>query len=545
MMPFKFTKPDYIFFVVTFIAFYSLNRLTISTNDDFFYKFIGGMSGGINGVYIPVKSFKDAIISQIQDYQLANGRFIAHLITNYFCGVVGIRIFEIINSLIFILLCIGITILTRLEFIQSKIDKFIIILLLFLLPIPARTLLGHIAMSINYLWTSCFIIYFLVLLKLNRKEQFTSNRFNRIIIFLLCFICGSFQESFSIGLSVGLFIYYCFHLNEFKGYLRWSIIAFWLGTCFVTLAPSNFLRFNNEIINNNLSGIGKYIFNTAHIFINSNLLLLLIITNIILYFRNSNELKLFWKDNSVYFITIITNILFTTIVYTGNHQLTCINLFSLLLIIKFIYKFIPIFYFQKYGNTFSIIACIFLFLTYIPIYKYRETCYKGYQELFNQQVNNGILISPQFINNSIQLKENILSLNFTYHELPDAWFKKGLSLYLSSGKDKNLVKAILPQEKSELISLCNKSNEFPNNIYYCKDKHYFIIKQKKEDNNQIYVTKEGNILSKLANLVINKDFNTDDITEITNSFTDGEYKYTVILEVKRRIKKIILLKQPT
>lgn len=540
MIPFKFTKSDYLFFIVIFIAFYLLNRFTISTNDDFFYKFIGGASGGINGDYIPVKSFKDAIISQIQDYQLANGRFIAHLITNYFCGVVGVRIFEIINSLIFILLYIGIMILTRLEFNQSKIDKFIIILLLFLLPTPARTLLGHMAMSINYLWTSCFIIYFLILLKLNQKEQSTSNYFKRIIIFLLCFICGSFQESFSIGLSVGLFIYYCFHFNDLKGNLKWYIISFWLGTCFVTLAPSNFLRFNNEIINNDLSGISKYIFNIANIFINSNLLLLLITINIILYFRNAKGLILFWKDNSTYFITIITNILFTTIVYTGEHQLTCINLFSLLLIIKLIYRFIPAFYFQKCGNALPITICTFLFLMYIPIYKYRLTCYKGYQELFNQQANNGILIAPQFINNSIQLKENILSFNFTYHELPDSWFKRDLSLYLTSGKDENFVKAILPQEKSELISLCNKNNEFQNNIYYCKNKRFFIIKQKKEDNNQIYVTKEGNVLSKLANLIINKDFNTDDITEITNSFTDGEYKYTVILEVKRRIKKIIL-----
>lgn len=540
MVPFKFTKSDYLFFIVIFIAFYALNRLTISTNDDFFYKFIGGASDGINGNYIPVKSFRDAIISQIQDYQLANGRFIAHLITNYFCGVVGIKIFEVINSLIFILLCIGITILTRLEFVQSKIDKFIIVLLLFLIPVPAQTLLGHMAMSINYLWTSCFIIYFLVLLKSNQKGQFTGSHFKRIITFLLCFICGSFQESFSIGLSIGLFIYYCFHLNDFKGYLRWIIIAFWLGTCFVTLAPSNFLRFNNEIINNDLSGISKYIFNIAHIFINSNLLLLLIIVNIILYFRNSNELKLFWKDNSIYFITIIANILFTTIVYTGNHQLTCINLFSLLLIINFIYRFIPVFYFQKYRNVFPITICIFLFLTYIPIYKYRVMSYKGYQELFNQDVNNGILIAPQFIDNTIKLKNNLLASNFTYHEIPDTWFKEGLSLYLSSGKDKHFVKAILPQEKSELISLCNPKNEYQNNIYYCKDKHFFIIKQKKEDNSQIYAIKEDNILSKLANLIINKDFNTDNITDITSNFTEGEYKYTIVLEVKRHIKKIIL-----
>ena len=47
----KLRRTDYFFLFIVLIGFYLLYRFSIFTSDDYYYSFIGGMSGGINDEY--------------------------------------------------------------------------------------------------------------------------------------------------------------------------------------------------------------------------------------------------------------------------------------------------------------------------------------------------------------------------------------------------------------------------------------------------------------------------------------------------------------
>ena len=83
-------KKHYIIFFIIGICFYLLNQFSPFISDDYFYTFIKGSKR-------PIESLNDAIKSQMYDYFHYNGRFIIHVIIQYYCGVLGIQIFQIIS----------------------------------------------------------------------------------------------------------------------------------------------------------------------------------------------------------------------------------------------------------------------------------------------------------------------------------------------------------------------------------------------------------------------------------------------------------------
>lgn len=531
-------KSDYIFLFVLFVLFYLLNRFSIFTCDDLYYSFIAGMSGGINSEYILVESFSDAVKSNIYDYMHWNGRFIVHTLTSYFCGVLGLSLFRVLNSIIFTLLIGGVIKLVRNEFGYNKTDKFLILLLLFVFMQVGAIFLGHIAYVINYLWTSCGIIYFLLLYN-NIRD---GNKYNigliNILLFIFGIIIGSLQESFTIGLSCALFFYYCFNFKELKGSTVWLVIGFWLGTCIVTFAPGNFVRLEGEAGKVGFNMFMRYVNNFGHLICDSRLLLICILLTIIVYLRNKTFMVDFLKKNVIYYLVIMFNSIVVILVYTGKWQLTCIELFSMILIIKLIYSFLFELT-QKYGLILNSVIVFILLMLYIPIYKDRVINYSRYESIHSKCPIDGVIVDKDFIEKGRYIGDRSFLSNYCYYDFNDLqlFTLKGLSLVKSGGKDINFVTAILPDTPYNIEALFKD-----NNAKYIYDKRYraiyFRYPKDKIVENITFVVEPTGFSSQIRNKIFNIECQKNNPVYNLNTYKYSDYIYNVYYEELFNVRDI-------
>lgn len=533
----NFKKSDYIFLLIVFIGFYLLYRFSISTNDDNVYLFIAGMSGGVDGQYIPVDSFKDAVLSQKYDYMYANGRVIIHALTSYFLGVVGLDIFRILNSIVFVLLLLGLIKLLRSEFGYNRTDKYIILFLLFfLMPDIKGIFLGHVAFVMNYLWTACAIVYFIILYrKIKYSVQFKT--IVNILLFIVGLLIGSLQESFSIGISGALFIYYCFNFKEFKGSIIWLVIGFWIGTCIVTLAPGNFLKLESYPIGRRFDGLIKYVSNLGYLICNSKLSVISIILMIITYLSNKNEFKNFIKKNQLFLLSNIFNGIIVIITYAGERQLTSIELFSLILIIKLLYinSAAAI---ERHTIIINTVIIISILCIYPFVYKYRKLNYNKYENFSNRPVIGGTIVDKDYLSINKYLNDRSISkyyVGYTGTFINTEW---GQSLLRTKGRDLEYVKLILPIDKYELEELFDKrgitesKNIYVNNedyeyIHDSNDIYYFRVPQDNEIVSLKYVA-TPKLLGKLRSYIFNTPYTQLETINSTTTYIYNNYRYYIM-----------------
>ena len=515
--------------IVCGLLFYLLDRFSLFINDDYYYSFISG-SG------LPIDSIADVIKSQSYDYFHTNGRFIVHSIVQFFCGMVGMDIFACINSVVFVLF-----LYYTLKFLVSKrattkVNHILLVfLMLFLVSGIPYIYLNNIACAVNYLWTSCVILMFMNLYDSTLDGKKKSTLVN-VMSFLFAVVVGAFQESFSIGLSGALFIYYCFNLKKLKGSILYLVIGLWIGTCLVTLNPANLLRFGRQGGSMGESLIMQIITRVYTIILNTPILDLLILVLSVSYYKYRDKTKQFLKENCIWLWSIVINSLFVIfIAYTGAHQLTSISLFSLIVLMKFILTCHKS-YAERYGKLVAVIAALFIFVLYIPVYKYRYEIHRGHNELVDKagKTKDGIVIAPEYCK-CCAGRTNWIAWNFTRHEIYKEFSKKGISLWLTRGERDDLVTSILPDSKENIISNCIVEHELNDNFYKTNDGYYFVLRLKKDVdvlNNHIEVSYKPNLASKIKGMIKNVSPVMKEYFSLStlDTFDDSEYNYFVLYD---------------
>lgn len=525
---------DLIFFIVVFIAFYLLDRFNPFIADDYAYRFFHDES--IGGLRI-VDSLKDAIIFQAHDYMTHNGRFIVHTLTAYFCGKLGIEWFRIINSMIFVLLVYGVLILIRREFGRKHIDKYIIAFILFLfMPCPGMIWLGSIAMCINYLWSACAITYFMILYKAIAENKKTYNIGIKILFFFIGLLVGSLQESFSLGISAALFFYYCFNLKKFKNAVPYLVIGFWLGTLIVAFAPGNFVRMGQV---NNLEGgfsLIKLFSNFSQVIFNAKLFVVLCLSLLVLLIKNKFGFVKFISENILYVLTIVFCIVVSLIIFSGERQITCIELCSCILLIKLLYEYCSNFIESRCRlvNSFLIVLfCAF----YIPIYTNRAFAYNSLEALYQKPVVGQSIVFPEYWDHIRKLNANYFGSRFTQRlDFSERWMYPSFSNYLSNGKDSQLVTAILCEDKRTIVENYEKYNV--DGCYYSKKYKYFVIRGLV--NTPITMFKEyyepSTFLGKVKRIVLNRNDSVNcRNTQVSSFFDDRQYRYYILNEKSYKV----------
>ena len=467
----KFTPHDYAFLLITGVLFYLLNRFTpFPIWDDVMYQYKPAIGGGeFDKILEPISSLRDVFTSQTHDYLYANGRFIVHCIVQCFCGLWGIESFRIASTLVFLFLFAGLLKLMRLKFDTRLTDKYLIAFSLFcLLPIPGGSVLwGTVAFSVNYLWTSCAIIWFLYLyFKLQRRAKNLPAIAN-IGLFLMALITGSLQESFSIGISGALFLYYCFHLKDLKGSVAWLIIGFWIGSCFVILAPANFIR--AEHVSGNSFNLFGYLTRLAHVIPDLKVFFLLILVLSAYYLKSGKDCIHFIRQHSFWLSAMLITILFAGgIAYSGKRQMTSVELFSLILLLALAYaawgKAI-----SGHHRTISIASVLLIGMLYVPVYAARKEDHTQQMKVLQRlkSFKEKIFVAEEYQSHYMKKFDTYLFENYIasmYSWTDDLVFQQQLSIIASEGKNPYQL-IVLPRTPEFIIKQCTPENRLQEGVY--------------------------------------------------------------------------------
>ena len=324
----------WIFLFVTTVLFGLWTLLSPYTGDDLRYHCMFA-NYDIDSSRL-VKSMKDVIASNIVHFKYVNGRILAHLMIQTFTGITGKLPFIILNPLFFtayiVLICqLG------LRHISWRGLLWTVGLVLFLMPNFHMEYLWMCG-AINYLWSSVFILLFLLLLRNTEQKNTKDYRWWELILLLLfAFVTGGLHEGITVPLCVGLVINELYIWHKKKSFDRhllrpWLILAFIIGA--LICMGSTIQRAHNqyESFMGSLQerwDCGIYIWSKLH------LIYLMIIILLIAVWRKKVGFKAFVKENIVYLITIACSM--GIAFYTGLNYVRisyAAELFSLILIIQ-------------------------------------------------------------------------------------------------------------------------------------------------------------------------------------------------------------------
>lgn len=212
-----------------FLLILVLNVLTIPYADDFPYS----ISNGIFDIFR---------LEYIQ-YMTWGGRSVAHILARIFLALPKI-VFNVTNSLMFVFLIILIYLHSKGK--NSKDSPltfaFIAILIFVFSPMFGQTVLWETG-ACNYLWTTCIILTFLYIYRMNGMNW--NNRLLVLPIFILGILAGWSNENMGGACILFTLIFLAFKHFEDKRITIWMIAGF-IGACLgfiiMILAPGNVIR---------------------------------------------------------------------------------------------------------------------------------------------------------------------------------------------------------------------------------------------------------------------------------------------------------------
>ena len=235
----QFSLKDYLSFSVIAVCYLLLllQAYPIS-NDDFTYIFHQSTD-------LPITSLGELIDSNIWGYLNVNGRFLVH------CFVQGCLncypLFYICSVLLFGVLIMSMTYLIRRATNRIKGDViYIIVSITSLLPLTATLLYGTVAMTINYMWSAAIYTFFLSIYMHIKEDGVDYSWWKNVLLLIFGLICGSWQESFCIGIAGALCIYHLINIRKLTPSLFCLIVGFGIGAAVLVFAPGNFVRLATE-----------------------------------------------------------------------------------------------------------------------------------------------------------------------------------------------------------------------------------------------------------------------------------------------------------
>ncbi|MGL4392328.1 MAG: DUF3329 domain-containing protein [Fusobacteriaceae bacterium] len=236
-------KSTGILLIVTLIAIFLLNHFSHLTYDEY-------MNSFVRGTWERVENISTAIRSNIKYYKVWGGR------TQFFVQLFLLMpkiIYNIINSIVFILMLIMTYINLGAEFKKKNIFTSLLVIIMiswFGIANFGETTLW-ISSSINYMWWATLLMFFTYYSKklINNKISVPKNNLLFVIVLIIFgFSSGWTNENMVVAIGLTSLIYWFFNRKIIfvdKLTTKFFIIlyvAFGAGAAFLLLAPGNFIR---------------------------------------------------------------------------------------------------------------------------------------------------------------------------------------------------------------------------------------------------------------------------------------------------------------
>ncbi|MBR3794256.1 MAG: hypothetical protein IKK27_10050 [Alistipes sp.] len=382
-------KVEFIFLLVVGLLFYLLNYFSILAGDDWPYCFICenvDYLWDLDSNTIPIEKVSDIFISQYNHWQYTNGRVLVHFIVQLFVGILGIRLFQVCNTLMIVLLIKYICKLCISSDDKYTMTPYLIVFVVFYGLMGfidvGQGYMANVSISVNYLWPSALFVVWLYFFY-HYKDSYRFCVSKKVLLFLFAFIFGAMQESFSVGLSVATFVYFIFNKREFRGYVLFLTLGLWLGTCVLCISPSNIARFFSE---NSNGVLREFLLRFFWLGTNYRLIIPLLILVIGLIIRSCKN-RMFWasfySQNKLMVLTIIFIFLFLFAVgLKGSYQMfTSISLLSIILIVRLLPKNI--------NNTYIGLFVLVIFcIHYVCVLNLRMQQKAQYDNIIDQYIKS-------------------------------------------------------------------------------------------------------------------------------------------------------------
>lgn len=477
---------------------------------------------------MPITSLADAFQDQLRAYFSWNGRVIVHTLTAWFSGVLGMYAFHVANTVAFVLLCAGIIALERRRHGGIRADMCVVVFALFvLMPHPGEIFLSWVAICVNYLWTACAYVWFLVLYERVAECRIKDRWYANVGLMTVALLAGSLQESFSLGISAGLFFYYCFNFKKFRGQIVWLAAGFWIGTVVVAFAPGNFVRLamNDEMTGfSGMERVKQYIANGVMMLSLLKTTWLLAVALVVARYKDKTALRAFCGDNAVLLISIVANSVVALLTLTGSRQLTAIELVSLVLLLRLLNVRYGAF-FSRHGRVVTTVLCAVMLAVYVPVYGARRAARMAYDNWSSASVESKCVIDSVFVPLVNEINDSWFLNNYVNVPKCKPWFYQGISRVRTSGKSNSLLKTTLPMHVAELPKLEYDSN----GVYSDYEKGFYLIRRDADFDEEHLILKTervGGLFADLRAYLFGRPYTLDITGEVQTVTIDG-YKYYV------------------
>lgn len=218
--------------LVVCILFYIMNCWTSFKEDDMEFSLLRNAG------------FMDFLRAQYDHYMTANGRC-ADFFATLFCAYLGKPLFNVVNTLMFA----G---MAHLVSLLSTGRRSVLVLALFIayvglwFPVPGQTML-FVAGSCNYMWA---IVASLLMVYLLRKysRQPRPGKIKTILLILLAFVAGNFNEATSFGFFGGLVLYYLFNRKEINRTVVLVLLSYLAGLVVIMGSPAAWQRASTSVV---------------------------------------------------------------------------------------------------------------------------------------------------------------------------------------------------------------------------------------------------------------------------------------------------------
>ena len=218
--------------LVVCILFYIMNCWTSFKEDDMEFSLL--RNAGL----------MDFLRAQYDHYMTANGRC-ADFFATLFCAYLGKPLFNVVNTLMFA----G---MAHLVSLLSTGRRSVLVLALFIayvglwFPVPGQTML-FVAGSCNYMWA---IVASLLMVYLLRKysRQPRPGKIKTILLILLAFVAGNFNEATSFGFFGGLVLYYLFNRKEINRTVVLVLLSYLAGLIVIMGSPAAWQRASTSVV---------------------------------------------------------------------------------------------------------------------------------------------------------------------------------------------------------------------------------------------------------------------------------------------------------
>ena len=492
------------------------------SSDDFTYRF-----NQMNDE--EVTSFCDIVQSNVHGYTHVNGRFLAHICIQTILAYDLHTLFLCFSGLAFVLLLLSLLYLVRRKQ-QSKGDLvFLVMGLILFWPLMATSFYGTVCMTINYMWSAAVYTFFLSVYFHVKEDAVDYPIRKLIVLFLFGLICGSWQESFGIGIGGAICLYHLFNLRRTNESTYALIIGFGIGLCILIFAPGNFVRVGVE--SDGATGISSFIYHTIqlckhNLFVDVWLAIGLIS---IIVDAVRKEYFAFIKSNWLYFLSATIAFVFT--LYTiamnmmqGTWQLTILGVIDAILMVKFLQTYLPRIYQSKAA---AIIMLVVMSVFVGSVYGYRHVLKVEKQAFIYEFVTHK---SDTAYDGRLQYTiQHVLPTHneFMYEHICDMYCSfynektiYNLSRYATYGAE-TWGTTIMPEHAESIIARCIEANEISPNVY-CAPLQYYIVRVPKEE-----IDNASLVLSVKKNEIRTKRYTESFPVSALKYVYDDKYIYSV------------------